>query len=260
MPQRQVLEDEIAAGADRCEECCDKQTEVEHRRASRGSPILCYLRTELHLSGFAVPRPEMPRNACHFTAIQLPLGRGLLTHKPLVGGSNPPPATTAHSEGRRLSGAVLARGQRTSAHLAEPPVFDRFWLAEVLQSNGTARSCRFPCLAATIIATNGGSPDVIWFCRPTTPPASPSRWVMRSGSALERTWPATRAVVRSTRRCAPAATATSVHSVALPTGRSPVSSPRCAVASSTTPLTEFVTCRFLWPLDERPRMSDGTPI
>ena len=30
---------------------CDKQTEVEHRRASRGSPILCYLRTELHLSG-----------------------------------------------------------------------------------------------------------------------------------------------------------------------------------------------------------------
>ena len=53
MPQRQVLEDEISAGADRCEECCDKQTEVEHRRASRGSPILCYLRTELHLSGFA---------------------------------------------------------------------------------------------------------------------------------------------------------------------------------------------------------------
>ena len=31
--------------------------EVEHRRASRGSPILCYLRTALHLSGFAVPRP-----------------------------------------------------------------------------------------------------------------------------------------------------------------------------------------------------------
>ena len=56
MPQRSVLEDEIAAGADRSEECCDKQTEVEHRRASRGSPILCYLRTELHLSGFAVPR------------------------------------------------------------------------------------------------------------------------------------------------------------------------------------------------------------
>ena len=56
MPQRQVLEDEIAAGADRSEECCDKQTEVEHRRASRGSPILCYLRTELHRSGFAVPR------------------------------------------------------------------------------------------------------------------------------------------------------------------------------------------------------------
>ena len=41
---------------DRSEECCDKQTEVEHRRASRGSPILCYLRTELHLSGFAAPR------------------------------------------------------------------------------------------------------------------------------------------------------------------------------------------------------------
>ncbi len=56
MPQRQVLEDEIAAGADRSEECCDKQTEVEHRRASRGSPILCYLRTELHGSSFAVPR------------------------------------------------------------------------------------------------------------------------------------------------------------------------------------------------------------
>ena len=56
MPQRQVLEHEISAGADRSEECCDKQTEVEHRRASRGSPILCYLRTELHLSGFAVPR------------------------------------------------------------------------------------------------------------------------------------------------------------------------------------------------------------
>ena len=56
MPQRQVLEDEISAGADRSEECCDKQTEVEHRRASRGSPILCYLRTDLHLSGFAVPR------------------------------------------------------------------------------------------------------------------------------------------------------------------------------------------------------------
>ena len=31
MPQRQVLEDEISAGADRCEECCDKQTEVEYR-------------------------------------------------------------------------------------------------------------------------------------------------------------------------------------------------------------------------------------
>ena len=61
MPQRQVLEDEIAAGADRSEECCDKQTEVEHRRASRGSPILCYLRTELHLSGFAVPRPPRIR-------------------------------------------------------------------------------------------------------------------------------------------------------------------------------------------------------
>ncbi len=38
------------------EECCDKQTEVEHRRASRGSPILCYLRTDLHGSSFAVPR------------------------------------------------------------------------------------------------------------------------------------------------------------------------------------------------------------
>ena len=59
MPQRQVLENEIAAGADRSEECCDKQTEVEHRRASRGSPILCYLRTELHLSGFAVPREAL---------------------------------------------------------------------------------------------------------------------------------------------------------------------------------------------------------
>ena len=56
MPQRQVLEDEISAGADRCEECCDKQTEVEHRRASRGSPILCYLSIEPHGSSFAVPR------------------------------------------------------------------------------------------------------------------------------------------------------------------------------------------------------------
>ena len=56
MPQRQVLEDEIAAGADRSEECCDKQTEVEHRRASRGSPILTDLRTKRHGSGFAVPR------------------------------------------------------------------------------------------------------------------------------------------------------------------------------------------------------------
>ena len=56
-----MLEDEISAGADRCEECCDKQTEVEHRRASRGSPILCYLRTELHLSGFAVPRAQPRR-------------------------------------------------------------------------------------------------------------------------------------------------------------------------------------------------------
>ena len=47
------------------EECCDKQTEVEHRRASRGSPILCYLRTELHLSGFAVPRrPRWSRACC----------------------------------------------------------------------------------------------------------------------------------------------------------------------------------------------------
>ena len=71
MPQRQVLEDEISAGADRCEECCDKQTEAEHKRASRGSPILCYLRTELHLSGFAVPRPELTANAlrdwCRFS-------------------------------------------------------------------------------------------------------------------------------------------------------------------------------------------------
>ena len=56
MPQRQVLEDEISAGADRCEECCDKQTEVEHSRASRGSPILCYLSIEPHGSSFAVPR------------------------------------------------------------------------------------------------------------------------------------------------------------------------------------------------------------
>ena len=62
MPHSQVLEDEISAGADRSEECCDKQTEVEHRRASRGSPILCYLRTDLHLSGFAVPRHrQLPR-------------------------------------------------------------------------------------------------------------------------------------------------------------------------------------------------------
>ena len=75
MPQRSVLEDEISAGADRSEECCDKQTEVEHRRASRGSPILCYLRTELHLSGFAVPRVCMlqdrlalsERRACRVT-------------------------------------------------------------------------------------------------------------------------------------------------------------------------------------------------
>ncbi len=37
-------------------ECCDKQTEVEHRRASRGSPILCYLSIEPHGSSFAVPR------------------------------------------------------------------------------------------------------------------------------------------------------------------------------------------------------------
>ena len=56
MPQRQVLEDEISAGADRSEECCDKQTEVEHRRAARGSPILCYLSIEPHGSSFAVPR------------------------------------------------------------------------------------------------------------------------------------------------------------------------------------------------------------
>ena len=40
------------------EECCDKQTEVEHRRASRGSPILCYLSIEPHGSSFAVPRRE----------------------------------------------------------------------------------------------------------------------------------------------------------------------------------------------------------
>ena len=59
MPQRQVLEDEISAGADRCEECCDKQTEVEHRRASRGSPILCYLSIEPHGSSFALPRPPV---------------------------------------------------------------------------------------------------------------------------------------------------------------------------------------------------------
>ena len=35
---------------------CNKQTEVEHRRASRGAPILSYLGTERHRSGFAVPR------------------------------------------------------------------------------------------------------------------------------------------------------------------------------------------------------------
>ena len=61
MPQRQVLEDEISAGADRCEECCDKQTEVEHRRASRGSPILCYLSIEPHGSSFALPRQLLGR-------------------------------------------------------------------------------------------------------------------------------------------------------------------------------------------------------
>ena len=40
MPQRQVLEDEIAAGADRCEECCDKQTEVEGSVRSQGASTL----------------------------------------------------------------------------------------------------------------------------------------------------------------------------------------------------------------------------
>ena len=69
MPQRQVLEDEISAGADRCEECCDKQTEVEHRRASRGSPILCYLSIEPHLSGFAVPREGAREAEAHAEAI-----------------------------------------------------------------------------------------------------------------------------------------------------------------------------------------------
>ena len=70
MPQRQVLEDEIAAGADRSEECCDKQTEVEHRRASRGSPILCYLRTDLHGSSFAVPRDQLTTVAVDAMASQ----------------------------------------------------------------------------------------------------------------------------------------------------------------------------------------------
>ncbi len=56
MPQCQVLEDEISAGADRSEECCNKQTKVEHRRASRGSPILTDLSTKRHGSGFALPR------------------------------------------------------------------------------------------------------------------------------------------------------------------------------------------------------------
>ena len=57
-----------------------------------------------------------------------------VTHKPLVGGSNPPPATSKHSEGRRRSGAVLLRGPRISAHRAHAPVSGRFWIAEVLRA------------------------------------------------------------------------------------------------------------------------------
>ena len=76
----------------------------------------------------------MPRNACHFTAIQLPLGRGLLTHKPLVGGSNPSPATSKHSGGRCRSGAVLLRGRRIFAYRPHAPASGRSWPADVLQS------------------------------------------------------------------------------------------------------------------------------
>ena len=60
-------------------------------------------------------------------------GRGG-THKPLAGGSNPPPATTKHSEGRRRSRAVLLRGRRISAPRAPAPVSGRFWPAAVLQT------------------------------------------------------------------------------------------------------------------------------
>ena len=87
------------------EECCDKQTEVEHRRASRGSPILCYLRTDLHGSSFAVPRVR-PDDAVEPAAV--------LQHRSLAATALPstPAVGATMSLKRIVSVTSVARGQR----------------------------------------------------------------------------------------------------------------------------------------------------
>ena len=85
----------------------------ERRGANR--PLTC---------GFPASSLPVSNPRCDQFAGQL--GR-LITHKPLAGGSNPPPATSTRSEGRRWSRVVRLRGHRIAAHHPHAPVSGRFW-------------------------------------------------------------------------------------------------------------------------------------
>ena len=124
MPQRSVLEDEISAGADRSEECCDKQTEVAHRRASRGSPILCYLRTELHLSGFAVPREEAPDQSRSED------------EAPSADGCSEPSGHTSFAGSRYQVRELLGEGSKKRVHLAHHELIDRDVAFALIKTDG----------------------------------------------------------------------------------------------------------------------------
>ena len=142
MPQRQVLEDEISAGADRSEECCDKQTEVEHRRASRGSPILCYLSIEPHGSSFAVPR-----RAGHVPAVTRVGGRG-----------DGAAADDGPGCRRRADAAALSsRGQDLGGRGPKRRV--------LRQADGGRAQTSLSWLADTLLSQDRAAP--IRFCRPT---------------------------------------------------------------------------------------------
>ena len=108
MPQRQVLEHEIAAGADRCEECCDKQTEVEHRRASRGSPL-----SQDRAAPIRFCRPTgSPLWRSHLES----LGAGAASHLRLaIGPRGPVCATTSCWQPCRVTPSV--GGQRSAKSL-----------------------------------------------------------------------------------------------------------------------------------------------